>query len=140
MSDSIFALVMIAAALYVWRAAVLTTWRNDRKSAFVRHRDAPAWYPFGTIGCAQRRVIALSGMSVAALAIGATVQAVMAGHAKWVAEHWLVLPVVIIILVAATVVALFAWPKALIPPTFRDDKGAVGEFRRREKSSERGEA
>jgi hypothetical protein len=68
---------------------------------------------------------------VAVLAIGAGVQAVMAGHSEWVVEHWFVLPAVIVLLVAVTVVALFAWPKALIPPTFRGEDGAVQELRQR---------
>jgi hypothetical protein len=103
-----------------WRG-VVATWRNDRRSLYVRHPEPPPWYPLGrTWYLASARGIIFGGLLVAVI-WGAYAITLLTGGTPSSTARMMVLTLVVLSLAGYVLVGLLARPKRLVPPALRDE-------------------
>lgn len=115
-----FLIATIVAAVLGWRG-VVATWRNDRRSFYVRHPEPPAWYPLGrTWYLASARGIIFAGLLVVVIwgAYGATL---LTGGALGFTARTTLIALVVLTLIGYLLVGLLARPKRLVPPALRSE-------------------
>ena len=114
---------------WVWILQVRPTWRGDQKSSYVRNaEEEPGWYPFGyTYWRIQARSLVLGGALITLLAVTQIVDSIE-GSATQLMRDVLIAGLAVIA-VGILAVGLFARPKVLIPPPFRNEKGPLGNRR-----------
>jgi hypothetical protein len=106
--------------LVEWRG-VWATWRNDRRSFYVRHPEPPPWYPLGrTWYLASGRGIIFGGLLVAVI-WGLYAMTLLTGGTPSSTARTTVLTLVVLTLVGYVLVGLFARPKRLVPPALRHE-------------------
>ena len=116
-------LALLIGGTYILRYGVLTTWRNDPRSAFVRHPvTPPSWYPFGATGWRiQARGILFSALLTLIAILGAFVYAVV-GYSPSFA-HFVLFPAITVALVGMVIVGVSGRPRVLVPPLSRGQHG-----------------
>jgi hypothetical protein len=120
-----FLIATVVAGVIGWRG-VVATWRNDRRSLFVRHPEPPAWYPLGrTWYLASARGIVFAGVLIVVI-WGGYVASLLTTGALGSATRTALVAFVVLTLLGYVLVGLLARPKWLVPPALRSKPPPLG--------------